>query len=155
MPPKSLMAVALVVVFIGCRDGPAILDVPVESHAPVEVQSRARADVFVAVQQMLEDPLVLEIVEALGDRSVASRFDGLRDEIDRQTVSRDVLATRRTLMATRDLFVSDSEETDMVLQDVLRLVLDDARMMIEGDVELANPAEADGDRVRSKEMVKH
>ena len=46
----------------------------------------------VEVPRPTGDPLVLEVVGALGDRTVASRFDGLRDEIHRQAVSRDVLA---------------------------------------------------------------
>lgn len=154
MPQRILMAVVLLVVFIGCRDGPAILDVPVESDTPVEAQSTAQPDVLITIQHMLGDPLVLEVVRALGDRTVASRFDGLRDEIHRQAVSRDVLAMHRTLMATRDLLVSDSRETDIVLRDVLKLVLDDAGMMLAGEAEVAKP-EADGDRVRRGELVKH
>lgn len=95
MPQRSLMAVALLGVLIGCRDGPTMLDVPVESHTLVEVQSTAQPDVLLTIQDMLEDPLVLEIVEALDDRTAASRFDSLRYELGRLTVKGDILTMQR------------------------------------------------------------
>jgi hypothetical protein len=148
MPHRNLIAVALVVVLMGCRDGPTTVDVPPQSSKPVVLQSTAHPDVFLTVRQMLDDPLVLEISQALGDQTVTSRLDGLRDDIDRHSVSRDVPAMRRALISTRDLLHSDSEESDMVLRDVLSLVLDDAEMMLVSESDVTQPDEAAGERVK-------
>ena len=153
MPRKSLMGVALLTVFVGCRDGPTTVEMPVEPESPVQVTSSAQPGVLLTIQQMLDDPLVLEIVEALGDRTVASGFDGLRDELDRQTVQGDVLEMQRALMTTRDFVAGDSAGADIVLRDVLKLVLDDAGMMLVGDVDVTQPKE--GDRLKHGERVKH
>lgn len=69
---KSLMGVALLAALIGCRDGPTALEIQVEHPPPVQTSTAASADVQVSVQDILDDPLVGEIVEILGDRTVAS-----------------------------------------------------------------------------------
>jgi len=154
MHRRSFICVGLLAVLVACRDGPTILEAPVDAETPVEVKQTAQTDVILTVQHMMDDPLVLEIVESLGDRAVALRFDGLRHEIDRQTVRRDVLAMRRSFTATRDFLVSDSEESDMVLRDVLRLVLDDAEMMLVSEADAKQPEEAQGDRAKHGEQMK-
>lgn len=155
MSRESLMGVALLAVLIGCRDGPTTVDMPFESNTPVVVQSTAQTDVLLTVQQMLDDPLVLEIVESLGDRTVASRFDGLRYELDRQTVTRNMPAMQRALMTTRDFIGRDSSGADIVLRDVLRLVLDDAGTMLASEADVTQPEESVGDWVKHGEEVKH
>jgi hypothetical protein len=141
--------VALLAALIGCRDGPTTVEMPAEPGTPVLVEATARADVFLSIQLMLDDPLVLEVVKVLGDRSVADGFEGIRDELDRQTVQRDMLAVHRTVMATRDsLGAGASEGPDLVLRDVLQLVLDDAGMMLVGETDVALLEDADGDPVK-------
>jgi hypothetical protein len=155
MLQKALAGAALLVVLVGCRDGPTTPELPVEPETPVTTQSIAQPDVLLTVREMLDDPLVLEIVEALGDQTVTYGFDDIRDELHRQTVHADVLAMHRTLTATRDFLAGETEGADIVLRDVLRLVLDDAEMMLVGEAEVAQPEDAEGDRVKHSDRVKH
>jgi hypothetical protein len=155
MPRKTLAGAALLVVLVGCRDGPTTPELPVEPETPVTTESIAQPDVLLTVRQMLDDPLVLEIVEALGDQTVTYGFEGLRHEFDRQTGQGDMLAMQRSLMSTRDLLVSDSEEADLVLRDVLKLVLEDAGMLLLREPDAVPAEEVEGDRVAHGERVKH
>ena len=151
MPRKTLAGAALLVVLVCCRDGPTTPELPVEPQTPVVTESIAQPDVLLTVRQMLDDPLVLEIVEALGDQTVTYGFEDLRDEFDRQATQGDMLAMQRRLIATRDLLVSDSEEVDVVLLDVLKLVLEDAGMLLLRKPDAAPAEEAEGERVRHGE----
>lgn len=151
---KTLAWAVVLAVLVGCRDGPNTA-LPVEPQTPVEVKSSAETAALLTIQDMLDDPLVLEIVEALGDQTVTYGFEDLRHELDRQATQGDVLAIERRLMATRDLLVSDSEEVNLVLRDVLKLVLEDAGMMLAGDGGAARLEDAEGDRVRHSDRVEH
>jgi hypothetical protein len=143
---KPLTWAVVLAVLVGCRDGPNTA-LPVEPETPVKVQSSAQPDILLTIQQMVDDPLVLELIAALGDRTVAHGFDDIRGELDRLTIHGDVLAMHQTLMTTRDFLASDLEGADIVLRDVLRLVLDDAGTMLVADLD-AVPAAEHGDRVK-------
>jgi hypothetical protein len=151
MPRKTLAGAALLVVLVCCRDGPTTPELPVELETPVTTESIAQPDVLLTVRQMLDDPLVLEVVEALGDQTVAYGFEDLRHEFDRQATQGDMLVMQRRLMVMRDLLVSGSEEADVVLRDVLKLVLDDAGQMLVAEADAVPAEEAEGERVRHGE----
>ena len=146
---------ALLAILIGCRDGPAKLTLPVEPETPVAATPTVPPDAILTIQQMMEDPLVREIVEALGDQTVADGFDGIREVLSRQSVQPDLLAVRRALMTTRDFVAGDSEGADIVPRHVLQLVLDDAGTMLVGDMDVAPLEETEGDDVKHGEGVKH
>jgi hypothetical protein len=155
MPRMTLAGTALLVVLVGCRDGPTGAELPVEPRSPLMTQSIAQPDVLLTIQRMLDDPLVLEIVETLGDQSVTYAFEDLREELERQTSQADMHAMHRTLMSAREFLITDSEDDGRVLRDVLSLVLDDAGMMLAGDAEVAQSEDADGGRVKHRAAVKH
>jgi hypothetical protein len=154
MHRKTLAGAALLVVLVGCRDGPNAA-LAVEPETPVKVQSSAQPDMLLTIQQMVDDPLVLELIAALGDQTVADGFDAVRNELDRQAVDGDKLALHNTLMTTLDQVAGDPEGADVVLRDVLRLVLDDAGMLLVADLEVAPKEVVESDREKHADRVKH
>jgi hypothetical protein len=155
MPRKTVVGVLVVAVLVGCRDGPATLELPVEPETPAKIQSSAQPDVLSTIEQLVDDPLVLELIARLGDQSVVTGFDAVRDELDRQAVQPDRLALHSALLSALDLVTADTAAADIVLRDVLQLVLDDAGMLLVADLDVAPVEVADGEGVEHRERVKH
>ena len=149
MSRTALAGAALLAVLVGCRDGPIALDMPVDPQTPMGAQPAVQTDALISMQQMLDDPLVLEVVAALEDQAVAHGFDDIGDELDRG----DIGALHRALMLTVSLVSNDSDGPDIVLRDVLKLVLDDAQMMLTGD--MTQPGEAGREPVKQAERVNY
>lgn len=128
MRRTCLCAVVALTMVAGCRDGPDGMLVPEDTAASLEQQSLASTAALLAVQEILDDPFVLELAGDLGDEGWV--FHQARRDMTALHVREDLraLSARLRSASPRD---GKRDADDEVLRAALDLIIEDAASVAE------------------------
>jgi len=116
----------------GCGDGPAGVALPTEPPIGVEV-GWAQPDALVTLLRVVNDPLVLEVVGAIDDDPLTSRFHSLLNSLDRARPDRGLLEVRQELLRAQGALLTSPDGDHAIEHAVLAFVIADMVDQLGGD----------------------
>ena len=151
---RHILAATTVLAVFACRDE---LVGPVEDRTIVQPEVTVSADAVTTVVQLLDDPLVRELMDGVG-ADAASLHGAARDASISRTTAH-VLTLSRVLALTRSgLFVraddGGEDPDDEILRAALKLVLDDVAALLEPQPPNAEE-EKEEEEQRGRDVVHH
>ena len=130
MGKGTMNLAAVLVVLVGCRDGPTI---PVEQQ-PSDQPQESTLSAMVAIQELVGDPLVVDLIEGIEDRTTANKLKRDFRELVLSSTIRDLgrLSELLTVLRSHPMWSAEDEvhPNDQVALAVLNLVLDDAALLL-------------------------
>jgi len=133
MTTRIFLVAVVSTVTLACRDGPAAPSSPTDYPQVGHVKQSTMAYVLASFEDVINDPLAVELVHTMSDDLVTARFQRLQTVVRTPRSPRDSLELHNLLTTTRTAVLNNSSTPDVSLRDALDLILQEAQAMLEDE----------------------